>query len=441
MSDGAPVRDLLARAWDRLWRPAGLGVLALPDSGPIPLALSETWGPISIAIAELRLAGLAAPAGAGAVEYAPGGTFAATIDLPAVTLSARCTVQTGAAPRGARSLLEALGGADGEAEDGNVELARSYREALLASGRGAPLVASYYDNNDAFDEVLVGDAAPNAFTSAWREHETAPVVTQTASAARRPQELTVGEPAYRTHAGVLQFTLVKVLLGLSREANDRYARAAAATAEFRRRVDEPHEAPQGSVTVATVMAALEATPPSTPGIAPIEPAAAAPAAPAADAVDPAELTARARAIVDERYPHWEAQAAAERAQREADRAAAARSVSTRLHATFALPPLTLAGTAAAVPARAPPQQPPARLRIAATAVELALPRLRPQLSAPVDPRTRGLLAAAGHAFADAAWLHDALAARVRARLRAPDVLDALAGRMERTIDELREAGG
>jgi len=438
MSDGAPVRDLLARAWDRLWRPGPLGVLALADSGPIPLADSETWGPISIVLADVRLTGLVATGAGGAVEYAPGsGAFTATIDLPAVTLAARCRMQTGAAPSGARSLLAALGDGtgDGEAEDGNLELARSYREALLASGRGDALVASYYDNNETFDEVLVGDAAPNAFTVAWRESQTATVAAQTASAARRPHELTVGEPAYRTHAGVLQITLERVLQGLSREADDRYERAARATAEFHRQVSEP-EAPQGSVTVATVMGALEATPPSAPGVAhPAEARAAAPAAPADDAVDPAELVARAHAIVAERYPRWEAEAAAARTRRETERAATARSVAARMHATFALPSLVLAGTVAVVGA------PPVRLRIAADALELALPRVRPQLDAAEDRRADGLLDATRHAFADAAWLHDALAARVRARLRAPDVLAALGEQMEQAIDELREAGG
>lgn len=464
MTNGDPNQVLMQLAWKRLWQPGtpyylpnailhgaqgdgvtvdALGRLEIADTGPIPLVNSDTWGTLSVDLQNATVAGLDTMADGGMTYTPSSGAFSATISIGQATFSGDYAVSgsgvTGCAVESASSLLKAMSpkgdamtaAAEGVGDDGNLDLARSYRDQLVTSSDGLDHVASYYDNNETFNEIVTGQNGPNAFTAAWpKAHPTGPGKTsayfaaQTSNAAQNPLDpnATVGDEDYRVHSYYMQGVMLKVLLAYKQQPGDKYDQAAQATLGFRTETTSP-EVPQGAVTVGTVMNAMGTTPSGTDGGPEDFPPAREPSGDGG--ASSSELAERAAALVEEDYPQWEAEAAKTRAQMEAELAASATSISGQFIDRFTVPAATLSGTIEVVGV-----SPNTSLQATLTGLDAQIPRISVTLIG-----SGALLDAVQNAIANASWFQDILTKKVHDRLNQPDILSWLTDRVNQSITE------
>jgi hypothetical protein len=466
MTNGDPNQVLMQLAWKRLWKPGtpyylpnailhgaqgngvtvdALGRLDIADTGQIPLVDSDTWGKLSVDLQDATVAGLDTMADGGMTYTPASGAFRATISIAQAVFAGNYAVSgsgiTGCAVESASSLLKAMSpkgdamtaAAEGVGDDGELDVARNYRDQLVTSSAGLDHVASYYDNNETFNEIVTGQNGPNAFTMAWPNatpmgagKNSAYFAAQTSNAAQNPLDpnATVGDEDYRGHSFYMQGIMLKTLLGYKKQAGDKYDQAAQATLGFHGEVTSP-EAPQGAVTVGTVMEAVGTTPPptyaATGGGAPPEPD----AVTGNGATPSSEIAERAAALVEEDYPHWEAEAAKERERMEAERAATATSISGQFIDQFTVPAATISGTIEVVGV-----SPNTSLQATLTGLDAQIPKISVTLSG-----SGGMLDAAQNAIANASWFQDILTKKVHDRLNQQDILGWLTARVNQSITQ------
>jgi hypothetical protein len=457
MSNGDPNQLLMQLAWARLWTPGTpyympdaivngaqgngvtvnpLGQLEIADTGPIPLVNSDTWGRLSVDLSNSIVGGLNTMADGG-MTYTPStGAFAATISIGQAQFSGGYTVSgsgvTGCAVESAGALLKAMSpapdamtsAAQDVGDDGDMDLARSYRDQLVSSDAGLDQVASYYDNNETFNEIVTGT---NAFSAAWPNatptgpgKDSAYFAAQTSTAAQNPTDpdATVGDEDYRLHSYFMQEIMLRVLLANKRQDGDKYDLAAQATLSFKGETKSP-SAPQGAVPVATVMNALGASPPGVAEVAPhIETDAGA-------AARNRELAERAEQLVERDFPMWERRAAAERRRQEAERAESASSISGSFTDQFTVPSATITGTILVVGV-----SPNTSLQATISSLDASIPAIKVTLSG-----SGGMLDAAQNAIANAHWFQDLLTKKVHDRLNQPDILSWLTDRVNQAITQ------
>lgn len=453
MTNGDPDQWLMQHAWARLWKPGtpyylptaivsgasgngvtvdALGGLHIADTGAIPLVKSSTWGNISVDLTNVTLMGLGSMTNGGMTYDDSTGAFTATVGIPNAEFTGDYDVEgsgiAGCAVDAAGIALKPFQQsradmADGD-DDPNLDLARAYRDQLVLSSDGLDHVATYYDHNDTYNEVVSAQDGPNSFTKAWPVYQTngktsKDFASQTSSAAQNPTDPsdTVGDTDYNLHSFVMQGILMKTLFGMSKSSGDKYELAAQASLDFKTEVMQQPAAP---TTVGAVMTKMGTTPPGADSVPPEQ-------APTDDAgPSMRELAERADAIVEEVYPRFEAEAQEERARiamgGPADSSTGVQGTFTDV---FSVPTATLSGTIEVV--GTPPNT---SLQATLTGLDATIPSIAVQLAG-----SGGLLEEAQNAIANAHWFQQLLTKKVHDRLNESDILTWLTDRVNQSITQ------
>lgn len=182
--------SLVERAWKALWRAdsryyfptilekgvttARLRVAPLrfhrfPDVGPLTLFNREPWNGVAIWLLRNRVT-LTKPPSPLSFQYdASTGRFTAEIALPGLEYSAHYLVRAGMLPRSSMQVAAETLGLDAGDPSGNITLAKSYQDNLLASDNGITLVGTYWDNNEAYHYVFTNSTV---LQTQWKNTQT-----------------------------------------------------------------------------------------------------------------------------------------------------------------------------------------------------------------------------------------------------------------------------
>jgi hypothetical protein len=302
---GNSVAEILLRlAWRQLWKPgtpyylpaavasgaSGNGVVVprlaerpVPDLGPYNLFSADPWGDVSIALRENVLDGLPTIADGGFSYDDDTRAYAAKVTFGALEFSgqyflagdglAGCAlasisgllheIPTLAAARSGETPLP--GDEPQPPEQVQIALAQDYRSRLVRSEAGLDLVARYYDNNEAMNEIASGQ---NVFTANFTTVTTTAdgervnsvdLANRTTAAAKNPSDPdeTVGDTAYRAHSYTMQILFARACETAYRSTHDtKYTNAGDASTDFATLVI--NRGPAAAVTADQVMDSVHA---------------------------------------------------------------------------------------------------------------------------------------------------------------------------------------
>lgn len=308
LGSGDSVAEILLRiAWKQLWKPGTpyylpdaiangasgggktvppLPARPVPDLGPYNLFSSDPWGDVSITLKQNTLGGLPSIADGGFSYNDATRTYTAKVTFGALDFAGQYDVTggglAGCAVASVSGLLHALpapsalraDAAEAAGEQEQIVLAQDYRGKLVASDKGLDLVAKYYDNNEAMNEIANGqnifskNFATLATTTDGQTVTSADLADRTTVAAKNPSDPshTVGDKAYRVHSYRMQILFARACQEAYLATGDpKYTQAGGGSTDFATIVT--NNGPEGTVTVDQVMGAVDSGDENHPAVA------------------------------------------------------------------------------------------------------------------------------------------------------------------------------
>lgn len=434
--DGNVPEAILKIIWGMLWNKNGpfylpnlianggdsigpLGDRPVKDLGPFALFDKDPWGTVSISLKDANVSGLSTIGDGGFTFDSSTQIFTAKLNFQQVNYNGRYVIDgsglAGCAVAGVTGLLGLFPGRGAAAsehgsefDDEHIVLARNYQSQLVNSPAGLSLVGSYYDNNDAMNEIVRGQTYFNhqfpRFKTAGKTSRD--YADQTTAAARAPDDpmKTVGDANYKMHAFLMQTIFSRSAQDLYVTTKDpKYTQAATATLNFKSEVDN---APiHGATTVSNVMKTVQDSAPidlKSPAPRPTQP-------------PPAEYLAALEEIEAD-HARW-LKSHTPKPFSELQAAAALNLGEGRFWDQFTVPSLTVSGTVTTTG-----EPPNISLVVNLTKISASIPQLNIALSTDL-PGT--LYETVVNALANANFVKDLMNTQVNDSLASPTVLSYL----------------